>query len=117
MKDNLAMVCSSLCLLHCVAVPLLLIAGISGVALSWLEEEWLHQTLLIPVVLLALLSLPQAYKSHRSAGPIVLAAVGISAMLSSFYLPETLELWLVIPSALLIISAHGMNKVLLKSSY
>lgn len=113
MKDNIAMFCSGLCLIHCFTAPLLLVIGISGPLFNWFEQEWIHQVLLIPVVILAVLSLPHAYKKHRSFTPVVLVTIGITAMLSSWYLPESIELWLVIPSALLIITAHGMNKWLL----
>ncbi len=113
MKDNLAIFCSGLCLVHCFAGTILLVLGLSGTLLNWFEQEWIHQVLLIPVVILALLSLPHAYKTHGSFAPVILVTIGISAMLSSWYLPESFELWLVIPSALLIITAHGMNKWLL----
>jgi len=113
MKDNLAIFTSGLCLIHCLAAPLLLIIGLSGAAISWFEAEWVHQALLIPVIILAVLSLPYAYKQHGSAIPLILASIGILVMSSSFYLPESLELWLVIPSAFLIISAHSLNKKLL----
>jgi hypothetical protein len=116
MKDNFAIFTSGLCLIHCLAAPLLLIAGLSGAFINWFEAEWIHQALLVPVVALAVLSLPHAYKQHGSLVPLLLAGVGIITMSSSFYLPESLELWLVIPSALLIISAHGMNKRLLAST-
>ena len=113
MKDNLAIFCSGLCLVHCFTVPILLFLGLSGALFNWLEQEWIHQLLLVPVVILAVLSLPHSYKKHGSFTPVVLVTVGIIAMLSSWYLPESFELWLVIPSALLIIAAHGMNKWLL----
>ena len=116
MKDNLAIFTSGLCLFHCLAAPLLLIAGLSGAFIGWFEAEWVHQALLIPVIILAVLSLPYAYKQHGSVIPLSLATIGILAMSSSFYMPESLELWLVIPSALLIISAHGLNKKLLATS-
>jgi len=116
MKDNFAIFTSGLCFIHCLAAPLLLIAGLSGQSISWFEAEWIHQALLVPVIILAVLSLPYAYKQHGSLVPLLLASVGIIAMSSSFYLPESLELWLVIPSALLIISAHVMNKRLLATT-
>jgi len=113
MKDNFAIFTSGLCLIHCLAAPLLLIAGLSGAFTAWFEAEWVHQALLVPMVALAILSLPHAYKQHGSLVPLLLASIGIIAMSSSFYLPESLELWLVIPSSLLVIMAHGMNKMLL----
>ena len=39
MKDNLAIFTSGLCLIHCLAAPLLLIIGLSGAAMSWFEAN------------------------------------------------------------------------------
>jgi len=113
MKDSLAMACSGLCLVHCIAGPILLILGFGGVLSPWFADEWVHYFLLVPVVGLALLSMPHAYKRHQSYLPMLLVTIGISVMLASFVLPEQFEIWLVVPSALIIITAHFLNKWLL----
>lgn len=113
MKDNLAIFFSGMCLLHCLAFPILFVLGISGAMISWFEAEWIHRAFLVPVFLLAVISLPHAYKQHECVVPLLLGGLGIAITLSSFMLPESLELWLLVPSALLLISAHTVNKRLL----
>lgn len=110
MKDNLAVVCSGLCLVHCLITPVLLVFGVLGTFSSWLESEWIHVLFLVPVIVLAVLSLPVSYLQHGSAKPMYLALAGIVAMISSFFFDEVYELWITIPSAWLIISAHLWNK-------
>jgi len=63
---------------------------------------------------LAVFSLPSAYRSHRTHWPMVLAVLGIAALCSAFFLPETMELWITIPAASLLILAHSWNSVLLQ---
>lgn len=113
MKDNYAIAFGGLCLLHCLATPVLLAMGALGRFTDWLESTCLHQLFLVPVIILALLSLPVSFFRHGSYLPIAMAAVGITAMYSSLYLPENAELWVVVPAALLIIWAHLWNKQLL----
>lgn len=114
MKDKMAVIFSGLCIVHCFLPPLIISLGLMGVAGKLLSSEWVHLTLLLPVVGLALLSLPSSYRSHRSHWPMVLAALGITALCSALVLPETMELWVTLPAAVIMILAHSWNSVLLQ---
>lgn len=114
MKDKLAVFFSGLCLVHCILTPLVIGLGIMGVVGEVLESQWVHIVMLIPVTALALFSLPAAYRSHRQHWPMVLAMLGIAALCSAFFMPETLELWITLPAAFVLILAHSWNFVLLK---
>jgi hypothetical protein len=61
-------------------------------------------------VLLAILSLPFSFFVHRSYCPMGLAAIGLAAMISTSFLPEHWELWLMVSASWLVISAHLWNK-------
>lgn len=113
MKDNIAVVCSGLCLLHCILLPVLLTLGMTGVLTAMMAAEWFHIIVLIPVIGVALASLPMSYFKHGSVIPVAFAGVGISGLISSLFLAEVYELWLTIPSALLVIWAHLWNRWLL----
>lgn len=117
MKDKAAVLLSGLCLLHCFLPPLIISLGLMGFAGEMLESEWLHLALLFPVVGLALFSLPVSYRNHRSRGPMLVAAVGISALSSALILPETLELWITVPAACLMMVAHSWNSKLLQRTH
>lgn len=114
MKDRMAVFFSGLCLIHCILTPLIIGVGVMGLAGEILESEWVHIVMLFPVVALAVFSLPSAYRSHRAHWPMVMAAMGIAALCSAFFLPETLELWITIPAATLLIIAHSWNSILLQ---
>ncbi|AFJ03614.1 MerC mercury resistance protein [Methylophaga frappieri] len=114
MKDKFAMLVSGACLLHCILTPMLIGMGIMGAVGEWLGSEWTHRLLLVPVVMLALLSLPSAYRFHRQHWPIVLAILAITALITSLVVPERFELLLTVPAAILLIVAHGWNLLLMR---
>lgn len=113
MKDNLAVACSGLCLLHCLLLPILLAMGVTGALTSMMASELFHILILVPVVGLALFSLPRSYFQHDSSLPMIYAGLGITGLISSLMVSEAYELWLTIPSALLVIWAHMWNRWLL----
>ncbi len=113
MKDNIAVVCSGLCLLHCILLPVLLALGMTGLLTAMMASEWFHALVLVPVIGLAVVSLPVSYFKHGSIKPLAFAGVGISGLISSLFVAEAYELWLTIPSALLVIWAHLWNRWLL----
>lgn len=114
MKDKLAVVCSGICLVHCVLTPMIIGLGMMGLAGKLLASEWVHIVMVFPVVALAVLSLPASYRSHRKHWPLVMAVIAIAALISAFFLPEALELWLTVPAAILLIFAHSWNRILLQ---
>lgn len=114
MKDKMAMMLSGLCLLHCFLPPLIISLGLMGFAGELLESEWVHTALLFPVVALAVFSLPASYRSHHSRWPMMLAAVGIAGLSSALIAPESMELWITVPAASLMILAHSWNSRLLQ---
>lgn len=112
MKDNIAIACSGLCLVHCVITSMLMGLAALGAVSAWLDSPWIHQVMLVPVILFALLSLPFSYLRHGNHLPMILVILGISAMVSTFFLPEHYEFWITIPSALTIMSGHFWNRQL-----
>lgn len=116
MKDNIAIACSGLCLVHCLVTPILMSLALFGAVSSVLESPWIHLLMLIPVVILALLSLPFAYSLHGSYIPMILVVLGISALISTFFLPENYEFWITIPAAIFIMTGHFWNRQLTTKS-
>ncbi len=114
MKDRLAIVVSSTCLIHCMLTPLIIGLGAMGMIGQWFGSEWVHKILLIPVIGLALLSLPPSYRCHRQHWPLLMAMLAIAALLSTLVLPESLELLLSVPAALVLIMAHSWNHFLMR---
>lgn len=115
MKDTLAMACSGLCLCHCLLTPVLLTVGSLGMVAGFLQSEALHQILLLPVVCLAVASLPFSFRLHLRWPPLLLAGVGGLFLLASFTAPESFEVALTVPAGLLLIGAHLLNRRFLRS--
>jgi hypothetical protein len=109
MKDNLAVVCSGLCLVHCVLVPVMLLFG----TVTILSTEWIHIVILFLVIALAVLSLPTSYHKHGCWHPLAFALTGLLVLSASFLIPESLEWLLTVPGSMLMIWAHLLNKWLL----
>jgi len=110
MKDDLAVVCSGACMVHCLVTPIVIGFSAAGLFGEWLSSEWVHQLMLVPVVLLALLSLPGSYKKHKNKWPLRLGALGILTMVSALVGPESMETWITISGGILLITAHLWNR-------
>lgn len=110
MKDSWAVACSSICVAHCLVLPFVIGLGAAGVAGQWMASEIVHQLLLIPVVLLALMSLPSAYKKHQCHWPMILAATGIALLVAALLGPHESETVFTVIGALILVVAHLWNR-------
>lgn len=110
MKDDLAVVCSGACMVHCLLTPIVIGFGTAGLLGDWLASEWIHKVMLVPVVLLAILSLPGSYKKHQNHWPLMLGVIGISIMVSALLGPESLETWITLGGGAVLITAHLWNR-------
>lgn len=115
-KDAWGVVCSGLCLLHCLAVPLLIAGGSLGVLGILLANEWVHQLMLLPVVLFSVLSFPSAYKKHRHHMPGLLAITGLSGLIFAVTYGHDFETVLTVIAVSILMFAHGWNWNLTKKT-
>lgn len=104
--DSSAIGISALCLVHCLALPV--IGAVLPVAGVWAEAEWIHQAL----VLLALPITIYAVTRHRASTVrlsfIVPAIVGLGLLFAAGFVEQLhdYETWLTTIGALLLGSAH-----------
>jgi hypothetical protein len=63
-------------------------SGLFGGSLVFLESEWIHRLLLIPVVILALLAVLSIVKRQSDWSLLILAALGVVIMLSAVFYEE-----------------------------
>lgn len=80
--------CSGLCICHCLLTPLLMASGSFGGSLLLLESEWLHRFLLIPVLMLALLTVLSIVRRQADWYLLILVAAGVGMMLSAIFYEE-----------------------------
>lgn len=110
MKDEAAALCSGLCLIHCLATPVLLSLGGLGLIGSAFTSEWVHVVLILPIALLALASLPSGWKRHRRRLPPVAGSLGLALLVTALFAPHEAEAALSISGGLLLIGAHLSNR-------
>lgn len=78
--DLLGGVLSTLCLVHCLSLPL--IAVLAPTLRHFFESEWVHRSLLFLLVPIAFLALGQNRTSHRKNHPLLLGVIGVSLLLT-----------------------------------
>ncbi|MET0288661.1 MAG: MerC domain-containing protein [Pseudoxanthomonas sp.] len=108
--DASALGLSSLCLLHCLALPVL--AAVLPALASWAEAEWVHLVFAAIAVPLAGLAL---WRSHRvrplPVGLIALAALGLAGLMlgASGWPSHAAETPFTVAGSLLLAWAHLWN--------
>lgn len=110
--DYAGLAASALCLLHCLAMPLL----IAAFPLLGLGEEHhaLHDALLLGVTVPVLLALVPGYIKHRDPVALSLGLAGLGAFLVAVFvigpqLGEVAETVAAVLSSVLLIGAHLRN--------
>lgn len=110
--DTAGMVTSTLCLIHCLAMPVLL-AMLP--ALSWTADERMHQVLMGVALVAALVSLGPGYLVHRGAQVPLLGGAGLACLAAAMFLVgprygAVAETILSMAGAVLLFSAHLRNR-------
>jgi hypothetical protein len=108
------MLASTLCGIHCAAMPLL-IGALTAAGVSWIKNEALEWAILAASVCIGLLALLPSYRRvHRRRSCLWLFWLGMLAilggrLLDTRSLPDTP---FVTVGAVLIVSAHALNRFL-----
>ncbi|SFC65484.1 MerC domain-containing protein [Massilia yuzhufengensis] len=110
--DYAGMAASTLCLVHCLAMPLVLAAfpllGLGG------SHHALHDMLLLAVTAPVLLALVPGYLKHRDPAAVLLGGAGLGAFLVAVFVVgprwgEVAETVVAVVSSVLLIGAHLRN--------
>jgi hypothetical protein len=113
LADFAGMTAAFLCLVHCLAMPLLLAAfpllGLAG------DGEALHDALLLGAAAPALLALVPGYLRHREAAAVSLGLAGLGMFLLAAFLAaprwgESAETAITVLGSILLLSAHLRNR-------
>jgi hypothetical protein len=116
--DTLGIVASTLCLIHCAAMPLV-ITFLPILGLRFLEGHAAHYCLAAFVVAFALLAIVPGYLKHKKTSVLLsmLAGVGI-VLLATFgagrLFSENFELPLITIGNLIVVGTHLRNRGLCK---
>lgn len=111
--DRLGIWAPALCVVHCIATPVLLSA--SAVFAHFLPgEEKTHRTLAIGVAALGGIALIKGFRTHGRGRILVLMAVGLGFIFTGAFYGDQLpahayEVAVTMMGSVLMISAHRMN--------
>ncbi len=114
MMDAGAMLISGLCLVHCLALPLLL-ALLPLAAASFVADEHFHRWLLLAIVPVSALALVSGCRRHRSLRVLLCGAAAVTLLVFAAYgnsmvgLSPLGESILTIAGGLLLAAAHFIN--------
>lgn len=108
--EGAAVSASLLCLVHCLALPflLLLLPGIIGL---FAQSAAFHYVALALIVPSALAAFSLGYRRHRALLPVLLGVLGVGCLAVAL-LPGAgrgIELWFTIAGSLLLITGHALN--------
>lgn len=116
--DALAVGLSALCMLHCLLVPVIVIAAPSMASYFFVNEA-LHTWMVIAVIPVSAIALYNGWKQHRVLKISVIGALGLlilssAAFLGHDLLSETWERYLTLAGTSIITLAHMWNYFLWK---
>lgn len=111
--DKFAIGLSTLCALHCLALPLLLSLAPSIIALP-LEAETFHILMVVLIIPISLYTLTVGCKKHKRYGVLIwgiggLICLVLAVVLGETYIDEFGEKTMTLIGSLLIASGHWSN--------
>jgi predicted membrane protein len=108
------MALSSLCVLHCIALPLLLIFLPAASSLAAMEDELFHLILVFFAAPISLFAVLLAYRHHRQLKIVLFNIVGVTLLISALLFGHDLfagkgEVFLTLIGSFLIVYSHIIN--------
>ena len=108
--DRIAMTGSAACMIHCLALPLLLAAAPALSAVVAIPESF-HRWVLVFAVPAAVIALLGGHARHAARWPLLLGVVGLSLMtLRAFAVSEgRIEIAVTVSGSIVLAAAHIAN--------
>lgn len=111
--DGVGILGSAVCALHCVAAPVLLVAG-TALPASFLGDEGFHRMLLWAILPAATLAFGLGCWQHKDRWVLLLGVLGLAGLASSAAVPHEVigelgERVVTVGSAAVLITAHLRN--------
>jgi len=101
---------SLLCLVHCLALPVLLLL-LPGALGLFARSEAFHYAALALVMPAALAAFWLGYRRHRAVAPAALGAAGVTCLVAALLHAPThsVETLLTVAGSLLLVAGHAIN--------
>lgn len=107
--DRGAIALSALCLVHCLALPLVFVAA-PALATALPDQPWIHPAILATAAPLAAVSLWRGWRRHGRRWPAVLGVVGLLLLAAGVAAGESaIETMLTVGGGLTLAAAHLLN--------
>ena len=112
-SDRLGIWASSLCMIHCIATPIVL--SLSAVSVHFLpSEERTHRSLAIIIAALGAIAIVRGFRKHRRRRVVLLCVSGLACIWGTAWWGESLpshfaEVALTVFGSCLMIAAHRLN--------
>lgn len=114
--DNLGIFASIACLIHCLAMPVLIATvPFIGINLSFLEEPWVENCLIAAIVAFAVFSIVPGYFRHKKPIALVGLVIGLLMVMTVAFGRDTIvkedtELPLIAFGNLFLVITHLLNR-------
>ncbi|MEO0399834.1 MAG: MerC domain-containing protein [Pseudomonadota bacterium] len=104
--DFTAIGLSSLCIFHCLGLPIL--AAMAPTFGAWADAEWIHQGFVFAAIPVSLFAALRMGVGHRDFGFLVLASIGLALLVSAAFLESLhdFEKPLTVAGGVLLASGH-----------
>ena len=118
--DGVGVGMSMLCLVHCLALPLL-VAALPLIAASVVTSESFHVWMLVAIVPTSVLALGSGFRKHRQAMLFLPGVAGLCLIAAGAFgpaligMPPWLDTALTVFGGLLLATAHVLNYLLLQA--
>lgn len=113
--DRLGVSASTLCAIHCAAMPFLL-SILPAIGLGFLANSGFEIGMIATSIIIGAVSLGSSYRLHRKLNALMIMASGSMLLLFNFFgheshshLTETLHPYIAAAAGLMIASAHWIN--------
>ncbi len=116
--DQGAIGLSALCLLHCLAFPLLILAlPVAGGILP--HQWWVHPAIFVLAVPMATVALVRGFRHHRDRRPVVIGGIGLALLGVGLLAAEgsAMEILFTVAGGLIVATAHLLNRRLGKHGH
>lgn len=115
--DRAALTGSAVCMVHCLALPLLIAVAPASSAVLAIPESF-HRWILLLAVPMAIVALIAGHARHAGKWPILVGGLGLALMgIGAFLVPEGLaETAITVVGSVLVAGAHIGNWRLRRSS-
>lgn len=112
--DYAGVFASTLCLIHCLAMPLV-IALLPVVAAQWFESDWFHVTLAFTILFFCLMAFIPGYLRHHDRRLIFIGTAGVTLVFfatffARFVWGEKVEIALVTCGNIILVFGHLLNR-------